>query len=166
MIRRFGKPDRLGLVFSRLSESANLGEAQGQPGAIEDRRGCVDSEKLVNPIARQRREVVGGQLYDLLVLAPDVMHMLEEGHGEDAEPQVLEPPRDVQRLGAGHERPVQLSEQRMIVRHECPNTSAAMIVVQPLGQSFGLAQELQRHHEFTKLNQHLPQFQADLEGPL
>jgi hypothetical protein len=36
MIRRLGKPDRLGFVLGRLGESAELGEAPDQPGAIPD----------------------------------------------------------------------------------------------------------------------------------
>ena len=79
MMRRLGEPDRLGFVLGRLGESAELGEAHDQPGAIVDRWRCGVSEILVDPVGGQRREVVGGQLDHPLVLAPVVVRLLEIG---------------------------------------------------------------------------------------
>ena len=151
MLRRLGEPDRLGFVLGRLGESAELGEAHDQPAAIVDRRRCGGSEILVDPVGGQRREVVGGQLDHPLVLAPVVMRLLEIARGEDAESQVPEAPGDLQRAGAGHERLVQLAEQRVDVRHESADPASPAVVVQPLGEGLGLAQALQHPPDFTEL---------------
>jgi len=110
MVRRLGEPDRLGRVLGRLGESAELGEAHDQPAAIVDRGRRGASGVLVDPVGRQRREVVGRQLDHLLVLTPGVIRELENHRSEDAEPQVPETPGDLQRAGTGHERLVQLAE--------------------------------------------------------
>ena len=85
---------------------------------------------------------------------------------EDAESQVPEAPGDLQRAGAGHERLVQLAEQRVDVRHERADPASPAVVVQPLGEGLGLAQALQRPPDFTELAQHRPQLEADLEALL
>ena len=134
--------------------------------AIVDRCRCGVPEILVDPVGGQRREVVGGQLDHPLVLAPEVMRLLEKARGEDAELQVSEALGDLQRAGPGRERLVQLAEQRVDVRHERADPASAAVVVQPLGESLGLAQALQRPPDFTELVQHRPQLEADLEGLL
>ena len=48
MMRRLGESDRLGLVLGRLGESAKVGEARYQPGAIVDRSGHGHSERPRN----------------------------------------------------------------------------------------------------------------------
>jgi len=110
MTDRFSELGRLGFVFGCLGESPELGEAHDQPAAIKHRWGRPDSEILVDPIARQRRDVGRGQLDHSLVLAPEIVHMLEIGVSEDAESQVPEPRDDGRRARAGHERLVQLFE--------------------------------------------------------
>ena len=114
-MRRLGEPERLGLVLGRLSKSAELGEAHDQPVAIVDRYRRGRSERLVDPVGGQRREVVGGQLDHPLVLAPVVVRLLEIGRGQDAESQVSEAPGDLQRAGAGHKRLVQLAEIEWVI---------------------------------------------------
>ena len=109
-MRRLGEPDRLGLVLSRFGESAQLGEAHDQPGAIPDRWGCDESKILVDPGGGQRRQVVDSQLRHPLVFASEVMRLLEKRRGEDAESQISEAPGDLQRAGASHERLVQLAK--------------------------------------------------------
>ena len=110
MTSRLGDPERLNLVLGRLDESAELGEAPDQPVAIEARYRRGGSERLVDPGCGQRREVIGGQLDHPLVVASVVVRLLEIAGGQDAESQVPEAPRDLQRLGAGHKRLVQLAE--------------------------------------------------------
>jgi hypothetical protein len=95
MLRRFGEPDRLGFVRGRLGESAELGQAHDQPGAVVDRRRCGVSEIRVGPVGRQGREIVGGQLDHPLMLAAEVLRLLEIARGEDAESQVPEAPGDL-----------------------------------------------------------------------
>jgi hypothetical protein len=104
MLRRLSEPERLGFVLSRLSESAELGEAQEEPVAIVDRWGYGHSQILVDQVGGQRCEVSGGQLDNPLVVAPIAMHLLEIHRGLNAEPQVPEAPRDLQRPGASHKR--------------------------------------------------------------
>src|SRR5215472_957666 len=110
MMNRLGEPERLGRVLGRLSESAELSEAPDQPVAIEDRYRRGGSERLVDPGCGQRREVIGGQLDHPLVVTSVVVRLLEIDAGQEAELQVPEAPCDLQRLGAGHKRLVQLAE--------------------------------------------------------
>ena len=144
MLRRLGEPDRLGGVLLGLGESAELGEAQDEPAAIVDRWRGGGAEILVDPLGGQDREIVGGQLDDPLVLAPKVVRLLEVRRPEDAESQVPEASGDVQRAVAAHERLVQLSEQRVEIRHRRADSPSLAIVVQPVGERLGLAQPLQR----------------------
>jgi hypothetical protein len=51
-------------------------------------------------------------------------------------------------------------------RHERADPASAAVVVQPFGESLGLAQTLQRPPDFTELVQHWPQLETDLEGQL
>jgi hypothetical protein len=46
------------------------------------------------------------------------------------------------------------------------NLGAPTIVVQQVGEDFGLTQVLERTANFTELTQHWPQIEADLEGLL
>src|SRR5262249_14377827 len=140
MMRRLREPKRLGLRLGRLGESAELGEALDQPGAIIDRWRCGDSEILRDPVGREYRQVVGGKLVRSFVLAPTVMRHLEIGRGEDAEPQVPERPGDLQPAVTGYKRLVQLAEHRVCARHERADTASPVIVVQPFSEGLGLAQ--------------------------
>ena len=113
-----GEPDHLGFVFGRLGEPAQVGEADEQPEAIVDRGRLAASKELVDPVGRQRREVVRGQLDHSRVFAAVVVRLREIGRGENAESQVPEAPGDLQRAPAAHERLVRLVEPRVDVRHE------------------------------------------------
>jgi hypothetical protein len=94
------------------------------------------------------------------------MHLREIARGDDADAQVPEAPSDLQRAGAGHERLVQLAEIVVNIRHERVDAAASAVVVQPLGEGLGLAQEFQLPPAFTELVQHRPQLEADLEALL
>ena len=99
---------------SYLAASANLpelGEAHDQPGATEDRCRHGHTEIFVDPFGGQRREVLGGELDDVLVLAAIVVRLLEIACGDDAKPQVPEALGDLQGAGAGRECLVQLVER-------------------------------------------------------
>src|SRR5205823_6614564 len=61
---------------------------------------------------------------------------------------------------------VELSEVCLDVRHERADTRAPTVVVQPLGETLGFAQALQRPPGLTELVQHRPQLHANLEGLL
>jgi AmiR/NasT family two-component response regulator len=53
------------------------------------------------------------------------------------------------------------------VRHERADSAASAVVVQPLGESLGLAQALQGLPDFRELGQHRSQLEADVdEGQL
>jgi hypothetical protein len=95
-LRLFSQPDRLGFVPGRLGESAELGETHDQPAAIVGRCRCRESEILVDPGGRQRREVAASKLDRSLELAPEEVRLLEIGCGEDAKLQVLRRPCDRQ----------------------------------------------------------------------
>jgi hypothetical protein len=129
MLRRLGEPDRLGCIFGRRREPAELGEAQEQKEAIED--GCRHkvSESLVDLVGGHRRKVVGGQFDHLLVLAPKVMRVFEKARTEDAERQVSQRPGDFQRPGPARQRLVQLAEVRVGRRHDRTDTPTAAVVV-------------------------------------
>ena len=79
--------------------------------AIEDGCRCELPRILVDPVGGQRREVIGGQLDHPFVLAPEVMRLHEIARGENAEFEVPQRTRDLQRAGTGSERLVQLAEQ-------------------------------------------------------
>jgi hypothetical protein len=72
----------------------------------------------------------------------------------------------LQRAGAGHERLVQRAKQRVNVHDESGDPTSPPVVVQPFGESLGLAQALQQSRDLTELDQHSPQLDADLEGLL
>src|SRR6516225_11119062 len=110
MPRRCREPDRLGFGFGRFGESAKLGKARDEPGTIVDRWRGGQSEILEDPLGGQRGEVVGGKGNHALVLAPNVMRLLEIGRGWDAEPHVPKALGDLQRAGAGRKRLVELTE--------------------------------------------------------
>jgi hypothetical protein len=94
------------------------------------------------------------------------MRLFEKARGEDAESQVPEAPGDLQRASAGHERLVQLAEIVVDVRHERTDLTAPAVVVQSLGDAFGLAQVLPAPAGIRQLVQHQAQLQADLEALL
>ena len=166
MLRRLSEPDRFGCILGCRREPAELGEAQDQPEAIED--GCRHkvSERLVDPVGGQRREVVGGQLDHPLVLAPIVMRLFEKARTEDAERQVSQHPCNFQRPRPARNRLLQLAEVSVGRRHDRTDTPAAVVVVQALGDGLGPAQALQPPPGFTELVQHRPQLEADVEGLL
>ena len=62
VLRRFGEPNRLGFVLGGFGESAELGKAHGQVGAIEDRGGTAMAKILGDPVGGQCREVVRRKL--------------------------------------------------------------------------------------------------------
>src|SRR5262249_8526656 len=148
MMRRLGEPDRLGCVFRRLSESAEPREALNEQVAIEDRWRCSESQILVDPIDRQRREVVDGQLDYALELALEQMHLRDVMCGEYTKPQIPDALGDLQRAGAGHERLIQLSDVRVGGRHERVDPAAPKIVVDFLGKGLRLAETLLHRPEF------------------
>ena len=166
MTRRLGEPEHLGLVRGGLGESAELGEAPDQEVAIVDRDRHGGSERLVVRVGGQRREVVGRQLDHPLVLAAEVVRLLEIGRGQEAESPVSEAPGDLQRPGAGHQRLVQLAELRVGVRHDRADPASAAVVGQCFGEGLGLAQALQHPPVLAELAQHRPQLEADLEALL
>src|SRR5260370_42069783 len=92
------------------------------------------------------------------------MRLPEMGRRENAEPDVFETPSDLQRAVTGHERLVQLAKQQVDVREDSADLAAALVVVQPLGESLGLAQALQRPWEFTEQGQHGSQFEPSLKA--
>src|SRR4026207_1124678 len=99
-----GESEQLGLVRSRLGESAELGKAVDYPEATvdRDRYGAV-SERLVDPVGGQCRAAIGGPLGRPLEVAPIEMCLCEIGRGQNTESQVPEAPGNLQRAGAGHQ---------------------------------------------------------------
>jgi hypothetical protein len=81
------------------------------------------------------------------------------GHGstfrlrsrENAEPHVFEAPGDVQRASTRHECLVLLAEDAVVARDEGADPASLTIVIQSLGESLGLAQDLQRPADFSEL---------------
>src|SRR5262249_55657379 len=128
--------------------------------------GETKPEIFLNPSAREPGRVAGGQFNHPIILTPEVIHLHEIARGEDTKSQVPEAPRDLQRAGAGHERLVELTEQRVGHRHERINPAAPTVVVQPLGNGFGLAQALQHPLAFAELAQHQTQLETELEALL
>src|SRR6267143_3369675 len=94
------------------------------------------------------------------------MRLFEKARTEDAERQVPQHLGDLQRPRPARKRLVQLTEVPVGRRHDCADTPAAAVVVQPLGEGLGLAQALQPPPGFTELVQHRPQLEADVEGLL
>ena len=166
MMRRLGEPDHLRFPLDRLGESAELGQARDEEEAIVDRWRRRTSEVVVDPVGRQRREIVGGQLDHPLVLAPDRVHLDEKARAEDAKLEVLEAPGDLQSAGACYQRFVHLAEEGVDVRHERADAASPVVVVQPLGERLRLAQAVQQAPALAEQVQHRPQLEADLEGLL
>src|ERR1043166_2502195 len=94
------------------------------------------------------------------------MHLLEIARGEDTKLQVFRLPCDLPCPPPGPQRLVELSEVRVDVRHERADPRVPAVVVQPLGETLGLAQALQRLPDLTELVQDRPQLDANLEGLL
>ena len=163
MMGWLGEPDRLGRVFGCLGESAEVGEGDAEPEAIVDRGRLTASKELVDPVGGQRGQIGRRQLDHSRVLAAVEMRLYEVGRGEDAEPQVPEACGDLQRAPAAHERLVRIAKPCVDVRHEGADPTSPGVVVQSLGESLGLAQQLQHLPQLTELGQHQSQREADLE---
>ena len=157
--------DRFRRVFGRFGESAELGEAHDRVSAAKDRWQRGHTEIFVHPVGGQR-EIVGGELEHVPVLAPIMVHLLEMARGDDTKPQIPEALGDLQGAGAGRERLVQLVERRMDRRHQSVDLATPTIVLQPLGEGLGLAEVLEHRSAFTELAQHPPQLEANVEGLL
>ncbi len=119
---------------------------------------------LVDPVSRQRGKVVGGQLDRSLVLSALSSAFARESSSSWM--RSLTSPRrpaiSSERV-ARHERLVQLAEPPLVVRGEGADSTAAALVVQPLGEDLGLAQALQHPPGFAELLHRRAQFEADLE---
>src|SRR5687768_5857250 len=100
------------------------------------------------------------------MLAPEEMHMREKACGKDAKPQVPKALCYLQRASARRKPFVQLAEPTEHAGHDRAAPAAPPIVVHPLGESLGFAQTLQRAPEFTELDYHLSQLDADIETQL
>ena len=59
---------------------------------------------LVDPFGRRYREVVGGQIDNSLIIGHVRMYLDEIACAEDAEPQIVEAPGDLQCARAGCDR--------------------------------------------------------------
>jgi len=88
----------------------------------------------------------------------------ETARGEDAKFQVPEALGDLQRAGPTRKRLIQLPELRVDVAHESADPAAPEIVVQPLGESLGLAQKFQHLPASAELAQHRTQLETELEA--
>jgi hypothetical protein len=84
---------------------------------------------------------------------PPVIRLREITRGEDAESQVPEAPGDLQRAGSRRKRLVEITEQRVGVRHDCADPASPALVVQSLGEGLRLAQVLQYFPDFPQLVQ-------------
>src|SRR5262245_9387060 len=138
MLRRLRELDERGLMISRLSESAEMGEAHDQPDAVADGYWYEASEGLVDPVGGEHGEIVSRQLDHRRVLAAHEMRESQQTCGEDTELHVLEPPGDLQGPEASHERLVQFAEKRLGDCHRRIDPTASAVVVQPLGDGLGL----------------------------
>ena len=153
----------LGSALGRLGKSAELGETRDQPAPIVDRCRRGKSEKLMDPVCGQLREIGGGQFDRPRVFGPLAMHLRKVGCGLDAQFQVPEARGEFQRPVAGRERLVQLAEHRVEVYQGGADPASPMVVVQPLREGLGLAQVLQSPADFTELEKHMPQLETDFE---
>ena len=162
-----GELDRLRLVFGRLGESAELGEAHDQPSATEDRCRHGHAEIFVDPFGGQRREVLGGDLDHVLVLAPVVVRLLEIARGEECEASSRRARWAISRARVPVTRASSSSSSvdRTVVM-KAADLATSTIVFQPLGEGLGLAEMLEHLPDLTELAQHRPQLEANLEGLL
>jgi hypothetical protein len=94
------------------------------------------------------------------------MRLPEIARGEDAESQVPEARGDLQCAATSHEGLAQCAELRLDVRHDGADPTAPAVIVQPLGDSLGLTQTLERALGFDEQLQHRSQLEADVEGLL
>src|SRR5262245_49332331 len=166
MVGRISQAHHFGLVLSRLSESAKLGEACDQKEPVEDRQRCGASEGFVGPFSRQRREVLGGKFNYPPVLGPMVMTMLKVGRRNEAKFQIPQTLCNVQRTGAGEEGLIRDATQKMCVCHKGINLASATIVVQLLSEDLGFPQALQSSLGLPELYKNRPQFEANREAQL
>src|SRR5215813_5705344 len=93
-------PQSLGLVGDRLVEAAEPSEAIDHPDAFVDRYGRRVSESFVDPVGRQRREVVDGQGDRSFVVAPLEVSLSEVARGQEPELQVTRAVGNLQCAGA------------------------------------------------------------------
>ncbi len=162
MVRRIDEPHRLGLTLGRLRESAEASEALDQPGPVVDLGRCGTSIGLFAPIGWKHRKIVDRELNHPLVVAAEVVCLLEVCRGQDAQVQVVEPPGHFQRPVAARKRRVQLGKVCVRVRHVDVDAPPPSIVFQPLGEGPGFAQALQRLSGITELDQRGSQQKANL----
>src|SRR5437016_2266017 len=165
MAGRVRETYRLARVLRSLGESAELGEAVDQPGAVVDRYGRDVPEELVDPVGGQGREVTGGKLDDALVVASPVMRLLQIVRGDEPESQVPEAAGDLQRTRADRER-LAGRHGRLLARQEGVDQAVAVVVVQALGERLGFEHALEPPPSFRELAQHRAQLEADVEGLL
>ena len=118
---------------------------------------------LLDPVGRQRREIVRGQLDHPGEVAPIEASLREIGRGHKPEPQVPEARGKLHRPGARHKRLVQLAEQCVDVRQTSAGPAAPAIVVQPFSEGLGLTQALQPPMDLAEQVQHGPELETDLE---
>jgi hypothetical protein len=166
MLRRVGEPDRLGSAIGRLGELTDLGEGQEQPGAIHDRGRQGQSETFVVPAGGKRREIVGGQIDDPLVVASRVVGELEIRRRGDPEFQVFKSPGDLQRGGAGHQGLIQPGDERVRDREDGEDMTAPGVVVETLGECLRLAEMLEHATRFPEVREHRRELQANRKSLL
>src|SRR5262249_54995559 len=122
-----------------------------QKAAVVDRCWSSTSESLMEPFVGQHGKVIDGEGNCPFVLASPIVGLLEKGRSEDAESQIPEACGDFQRAGARRKRIVQLTEQRMAVRHEGADLATPAVVVQPFGEGLSLAEAFQQVSNFSEL---------------
>src|SRR5262249_2336904 len=123
-------------------------------------------ETLVDPIGRQRRQNVGGARSHPLVLASIVICLMEIERRCDGQPKIPEACGDVKGAATGRERLVQFAERRIDRRHPSADLAKPTIVMQLLGNGFGLAEVIEHLSAFTELAQDGPKFEANVESLL
>jgi hypothetical protein len=156
----------LALVRGRLLEPSHLGQAHHRPAPVVDRKGARHAEALEPAVGRQRRHVVGYQLNHPLVVGAVVMQLPQHTRGNDSQLEVVQPPRNLQRVTAGGLRLFQLAQLRVDIRHEGTDVPAAAVVVQLLGQDRRFSQSCQHRADLDEGNEDGAQCDTDLEGLL
>src|SRR5262245_35381096 len=153
MLHRLCEPRSLGLGLFRLGESAKRGEAQDQPVAVVDRSWCDAAEELVTSVGWQRRQIVGRDLNDPLVLATTGMHLLKTGRRSYAKVRISGRLRKRPSAGSEGKRLVELTDERVGGGGECIRPASSTGVVQSIRDRVGLAHAVQRQLSFAELDQ-------------
>lgn len=148
LVRRLGERDPFRFVRDGLREPPEVDEARDHVVPAHDRHRREESEALVPAVRGQRREARVGKVDDTLVLAVQVVHLLEARHRRDAQLQVTERARPRERRRPGGERGIQLAQRREDVRLERADTRAAAIVLQSIGEGLRLLQAVQPLPDF------------------